>query len=158
MFMKIISVTFEHGAMLPGKYTCDGENTNPPLLFQNIPTDTRSLVLIMTDPDVPTEIRSDRNWNHWIVFNIPPDVTSIKENSIPEGSVIGISSGGKVGYEGPCPPSQLEPNRHRYFFKLYALDNTIDLTEGSTRQEVEDVIKDHVIESAELMGVYKRNE
>jgi Raf kinase inhibitor-like YbhB/YbcL family protein len=107
------------------------------------------------DPDVPAEIRPDRNWDHWVIFNIPGSVREIGENSQPQG-IAGVGSGGKLVYGGPCPPPQYEPKRHRYFFKLYALDSIIELPQGSSKTRVETAIRGKILASAELIGTYER--
>ena len=144
--MKITSPAFEHGEEIPSEYTCDGSDTSPELNIEDVSEDTKSLVLINDDPDAP-----GRTWDHWIVFNIPSHVTKIDKGREPEG-VAGTNSWGRTGYGGPCPPS----GTHRYFFKLYALDTYLDLEEGSTKGELEAAMAGHIIDSAELMGTYKR--
>lgn len=154
--LEITSTAFEHMGSIPSRYTCDGEDINPPLKIQNIPEGTQSLVLIAYDPDVPKQIRSDQNWDHWIVFNIPPDKTLISENDPLEEGTAGITSNNTLTYGGPCPPKQFEPTEHRYFFKTYALDSRLDLQEGATRMDVEAEMNGHVLDFTELIGVYER--
>lgn len=149
--MNLSSPAFEHNSSIPPKYTCDGANINPPLVISNVPEQTQSLVLLMDDPDVPQQLREDGMWDHWVVFNIPPSTTIISENQEPPG-VLGKGTGGKLGYHGPCPPDR----QHRYFFKLYALDTAINLPEGASKTDVEQVIKGHVLDKTELIGLYKR--
>ncbi len=149
--MKIKSSAFENNQSIPSKYTCDGQDTNPALEFSDIPEDAKTLVLIMDDPDVPVNLRGDGMWDHWIVFNISPDIKEISEGEEPLG-VHGRGTSGNLKYHGPCPPDR----EHRYFFKLYALDKELDLPEGSTKQEVETAMQGHILESAELIGLYKR--
>jgi Raf kinase inhibitor-like YbhB/YbcL family protein len=149
--MKLESPAFEHGGKIPSKHTCDGENTNPPLTISDVPSEAKSLVLIMDDPDVPKTIREDGMWDHWVVFNIPPDVREIKEGEEPEG-VHGAGTGGNEDYFGPCPPDR----EHRYFFKLYALDANLDLPGKARKQQVEEAMGGHLIVQAELMGLYER--
>jgi Raf kinase inhibitor-like YbhB/YbcL family protein len=149
--MKLSSAAFEHEGSIPSKYTCDGENINPPLLISEVSGKAVSLVLIMDDPDVPTYLREDGMWDHWIVFNMPRTLTEIPEDSQPEG-VPGSSTRKTLSYGGPCPPDR----EHRYFFKLYALDTKLDLPEGATKKQVEDAMQDHIIEKAVLMGKYER--
>ncbi|OGH06154.1 MAG: phosphatidylethanolamine-binding protein [Candidatus Levybacteria bacterium RBG_16_35_11] len=146
--MEIKSPIFENNKEIPSKYTCDGEGINPPLTFSNIPKEAKSLVLIMDDPDAPMG-----TFTHWVIFNIDPKITEIKENSIPSGSTLGLNNGGGVKYVGPCPPS----GTHRYFFKLYALDITLSLTgEKISNREVEAAIQNHIVKKAELLGLYTR--
>ena len=142
-----IKSNFEHNSVIPTKYTCDGEDINPPLEVSNIPEGTASFVLIVDDPDAPAG-----TWVHWVVFNIPPNVKSIGENSVPKDSTQGINSFNKVDYGGPCPPS----GTHRYFFKLYSLDNTIGLDSSATKADVESAMQGHILASAELIGLYSR--
>ncbi len=151
--MKIISSAFRNGEMIPVKYTCNGENINPPLEFVEVPEEAVSLVLIMDDPDVPVQVREDRMWNHWIKFNIPPTTRGVAENSEPAG-VAGIGTSGNLKYHGPCPPD----TEHRYFFKLYALDTELDLPEGATKKEVEKAMTNHIIAQAQLIGLYEQPE
>lgn len=149
--MKLSSPQFEDQGLIPSKYTCDGENINPPLTIEEVPEKAQSLVLLMDDPDVPTSIRPDGMWDHWVVFNIPPSTSEILEGQNPEG-ILGANTRGEQKYGGPCPPDR----EHRYFFKLYALDTMLKLAAGSSKSEVEEAIKDHVIEKVELMGRYDR--
>ena len=144
--MLITSPSFAHNAMIPPKYTCQGEDINPPLEIDNIPSNTKSLVLIMDDPDAPMG-----TWVHWTVWNIPPDTKTIGENTKPQG-MEGITSFGKPGYGGPCPPS----GTHRYFFKLYALDTNLDLSLATKKEELEKTMKGHILDKAELIGLYKK--
>ena len=130
--MKLTSSGFENEGKIPSKYTCDGKNTNPPLTIAEVPKGTKSLALIMDDPDVPKNIRKDGVWDHWIVFNIPPDLTEIKEGKEPQGTH-GLGTGNNTEYYGPCPPDR----EHRYFFKLYALDCKLELLEKATKRDVE---------------------
>lgn len=147
MSMQIKSSAFENNEKIPAKYTCDGQNINPPLTFSQVPKEAKSLVLIVDDPDAP-----GKTWTHWVLYNILSSTLQILENQIPEGAVEGVTDFGSTGYGGPCPPS----GTHRYFFKLYALDTTLDLEESATKADVEEKIKDHIIEKAELIGLYSR--
>ncbi len=149
--MKIQSSAFEHNQSIPAKYTCDGDNINPPLMFSDVPIDTKSLVLIMEDPDVPKNIRADGMWNHWLVWNIPPETKEVLENATPLG-VVGKNTGGQFSYQGPCPPDR----EHRYLFKLYALDTMLNLDKSVTKQELEKTMEGHVKASSELIGRYNR--
>lgn len=149
--MKLTSSAFVQGEKIPSKYTCDGDNINPPLEITGVPHEAQSLVLIAEDPDVPKNLREDGMWDHWVVFNIPPDTAAIAENSEPAGTP-GLGTNGKTGYAGPCPPDR----EHRYFFKLFALDTQLDLPEKSTKAEVENAMPGHVLSHAELMGTYER--
>lgn len=155
--MKITSSAFENNTGIPAKYTCDGENINPALSLSGVPQNAKSLVLIMDDPDAPMG-----TFVHWIVFNINPKTQKIEENSVPAGSMLGKTSSGKLGYIGSCPPpaspEQLqrgESGTHRYFFKLYALDNILNL-ESPDKATLEKQIQSHILDHAELVGLYMR--
>jgi len=149
--MKLTSSVFGHDQKIPSKYTCDGKNTNPPLSISDVPVGTRSLALIMEDPDVPKKLRADGMWDHWVVFNMPPDLKEIQEGKEPEGAA-GVGTNGDTGYFGPCPPDR----EHRYFLKLFALDTMLDLPAKPTKKDVEKAMEDHVLEKTELMGRYER--
>lgn len=151
-FMKLVSPDFEHEAVIPREYTCDGENINPVLYIRDVPSQAQSLVLLMDDPDVPTSVRADNNWDHWVVFNIPPTTARIDKNSVPEGAIVGRSTSGANAYGGPCPPD----GEHRYFFKVYALDTVLDLTARATKQDVLNAMEGHIYDQTELMGRYTR--
>jgi len=144
--MKIVSLAFQNNSKIPGKYTCHGENINPPLSFLDIPQDAKSLALIMDDPDA-----SAKTWVHWVVYNINPKTTKVDENTIPQGGIEGMTDFGKTGYGGPCPPSGV----HRYFFKLYAL-NTILKLQNADKKMVEEKMQGYIIDQAELIGLYNR--
>lgn len=145
--MRITSPTFEHNSSIPAKYTCDGENISPPLNIEQIPDNAKSLVLIVDDPDAPAG-----TWVHWLIWNINPNTSSIQENSIPPNSIEGTTSFGNTGYGGPCPPN----GTHRYFFRIYALDTSIELNSTATKSELEKSIVDHIVDHAELIGLYHR--
>lgn len=147
--MKIKSRAFEEGEKIPSKYTCDGENINPPLEISEVPGNAKSLVLIMDDPDAVKP--AGKVWDHWLVWNIPPSTTEILEGREPEG-VHGKGTAGNKEYYGPCPPDA----EHRYFFKIYALDNMLDIPEGSTKAVLEKAMEGHIIDMAELIGRYQR--
>lgn len=147
--MKLTSPAFNEGEKIPSKYTCEGENVNPPLDFAEIPPTAKSLVLIMDDPDVPASVRKDRMWVHWIVFNMPPSTKKLSENKTPPG-LQGKNTGGENAYQGPCPPDR----EHRYFFKLYALSTLLNLPEGATKEDLKKAMKGHILAEARLIGVY----
>lgn len=151
--MQLTSSAFKHQEKIPSKYTCEGNNINPELLISHVPLNTQSLVLIVDDPDVPEWIRKDRMWDHWVVFNIPPQTTHIAENSHPFG-VPGRNTEGGLEYQGPCPPDR----EHRYFFKLYALDTKLSLAKGATKKQVEEAMQGHIIAHTELIGRYEKRE
>ncbi len=146
--MEITSEAFANNGNIPEKYTCDGENISPPLEILQVPEEAKSLVLIMADPD---SVKSTgKIWNHWVLFNISIDISEIEEGA--EIGTSGMNSFGNKGYGGACPTS----GEHSYLFRLYALDIELDLKEGASKEEVEEVMKDHIIETAELIGRYSR--
>lgn len=142
--MKITSPAFENSAPIPDKYSCKGENFNPELNFSDIPTDTKSLALIVDDPDAPVG-----DWVHWILWNIPV-TSSIAENSY--SGTQGVTSFGENKYGGPCPPS----GTHRYYFKLFALDTELDLPTSSGKSELLETMRGHTLAQAELMGIFSK--
>lgn len=142
--MKLTSPDFKNNEYIPKKFTCDGQGINPGLVIDGVPSQAKSLVLIVDDPDAPAG-----TFVHWVVFDIP--VTGkIEENSIPGKQ--GVNTAGELNYVSPCPPS----GTHRYFFKIYALDNFLNIAEGVTKQELEKAIKNYILDKAELIGLYKR--
>ena len=145
--LRIASPVFSEGGFIPQKYTCRGMNINPPLTIDGIPPDTRSLVLIVDDPDAPMG-----TWTHWVLFNIPR-ILKIEENSTPANATLGLTSSQNSSYSGPCPPS----GTHRYFFRLYALNTTLGLGTGATRDHVEQAMIGHSIGEAKIMGKYTRS-
>lgn len=145
--MKIESPSFNSGENIPTKYTCDGENIIPPLVFSEVPEKARSLVLIMDDPDSPTGV-----WTHWTIWNINPKVIGVPEGLVPEGAMEGKTTFGDIGYGGPCPGK----GSHRYFFKLYALDTELKIPPGSARETLVEAIKGRVVAEAETYGLYSR--
>ncbi|MDR3624970.1 MAG: YbhB/YbcL family Raf kinase inhibitor-like protein [Chlamydiales bacterium] len=150
--MKLTSTHFKENENIPSQYTCEGLGCNPELHIQDVPKGTLSLALIMDDPDVPVNIRKDCMYDHWVVFNMPKDTAVIKENLTPPGT-LGKNTSGSLGYIGPCPPDR----RHRYFFKLYALDCTLPLAEGATKKQVEKAMDGHILAQATLMGTYEKH-
>ncbi len=151
--MKVKSPAFKEGGIIPSRYTCEGKNINPPLEIKDVPPTAKSLVLIMDDPDVPKKLRPSGIYDHWIVFNIPPHINKIDEQASPFGAQ-GRNSSGQNGYTGPCPPDR----EHRYFFKLYALDDILDLPEGSTKKEVEEAMEGHIMMQYEFIGRYEKGQ
>jgi Raf kinase inhibitor-like YbhB/YbcL family protein len=145
--LKISSQAFGNNSAIPKKFTCDGEDINPLLKIENVPAGAKSLALIMDDPDAPGGM-----WVHWVVWNIDPGVSEIKEDSVPKGGVQGINDFRKHDYGGPCPPS----GTHRYFFKLYALDTVLNIGTSSTKTDLEKAMKGHIISQAQIIGLYSR--
>lgn len=146
--LHLTSQAFNEKEAIPSKYTCDGENISPPLQWEGAPTGTKSFVLIVDDPDAPS-----KTWTHWIVYNISSGTTECKEGAAPYGSLQGINDFGQTEYGGPCPPS----GTHRYFFKLYALDELLTLPQGAEKQQIENKIKGHILAEDRLIGIYKRS-
>jgi Raf kinase inhibitor-like YbhB/YbcL family protein len=149
--MQISSPSFKHHEAIPSTYTCDGANINPALIISEVPSQAKSLVLIMDDPDVPKFVREDGLWVHWLMWNIKPDTTLIPENTAPLG-IVGKNTRDLNAYGGPCPPDR----EHRYFFKLYALDVILDLAATADKKQLEQAMQGHIIEQTELIGVYNR--
>ena len=157
MAMTLNSPAFRPNGHIPPKYTCEGEDVSPPLAWTGVPAGARSLVLIVDDPDAPDPKAPKMVWVHWVVYNIPPATEGLPESAgngrMPQGVLSGLNDFGKTAYGGPCPPI----GRHRYFFKLYALDITLDL-KGATKSQVEQAIRGHVLASAELVGTYQKGD
>jgi Raf kinase inhibitor-like YbhB/YbcL family protein len=157
------SPAFDEGGAIPKAFTCDGSDRSPPLEWSGVPESARSLVLICDDPDAPLG-----TWSHWVVFNLAPQVSGLKEGvpaeetiaaAVPQGgddklpqARQGTNDFGKVGYGGPCPPG----GTHRYYFRLYALDIQLDLGSSATRSQVLRAIEGHILAEGRLMGKYKR--
>jgi Raf kinase inhibitor-like YbhB/YbcL family protein len=144
--MKITSSAFQEGGNIPSKFTCDGSDISPPLQIAEVPSGTKSLALVVDDPDAPSGL-----FTHWMVWNISPQTNTIEEGSTPKG-VDGTNDFGKSGYGGPCPPS----GTHRYYFKIFALDRELDLPPGTKRSQLDAAMKGHVVEQGELIGRYSR--
>jgi len=157
MAFTLTSSDFAHNGAIPSKFTCDGQQVNPHLSIAGVPEGAKSLALIMDDPDIPQVFKEQRgidSFDHWTLFNIPPET-----REIPQGSTAGVAGqngGGKNEYAGPCPPREYEPSEHRYFFKLYALDADLALPIGATKKQVIDAMEGHIIEETNLIGRYKR--
>lgn len=151
--ISITSEAFRNGDAIPAEYTCGGKNISPPLSWNGVPNGTKSIALIMDDPDVPhgTSV-------HWLLFNIPAETKKLPRavpgnKTLPDGSRHGITYLGRTEYNGPCPP----PGKpHRYYFKVYALDTKLDLPAGATKAEVERAMEGHILAKGELMGKYGR--
>lgn len=152
MEIKIVSSAFEDGGMIPSRYTCDGENVSPPLQWEGLPGNARSIAIICDDPDAPMG-----TWVHWVVFNLPAETKELAENfpddeTADNGIRQGVTDFGKTGYGGPCPPS----GTHRYFFKIYALDTKIDVVSIMDKKSLLAAMQDHIIAQGQLIGRYKR--
>jgi len=155
MPLTLTSSAFSAGGAIPAKYTCDGEDSSPPLEWSGVPDRAMSLALIVDDPDAPDPAAPKVRWVHWVLYNIPPDARGLpaaaRSGKLPPGAQEGSNDFKKIGYGGPCPPI----GRHRYFFTLYALDTSLPESERPSRADVEAAMKGHVIEKAELMGTYE---
>ena len=157
MPLTLTSPVFENNGFVPEMYTCDGSNISPPLTVGSIPPDTVSLVLVMDDPDIPEAVKVARGierFDHWSVFNLPPDTTEI-----PEGGGLGVegmNSAGRIGYTGPCPPTEYEPTTHRYIFRLYALARSLEFSNPPSLAEIETAAAAAATAKAELIGLYSR--
>jgi hypothetical protein len=156
MAFTITSPAFRHEGEIPQKYTCDGEDLSPPLSWTGLPPETRSLVLIVDDPDAPDPAAPQMTWGHWVLYNIPPSTTGLSEgipsSQLPAGTLEGRNDWRRTGYGGPCPPK----GRHRYFFKLYALDGLLPDLRQPTKVQLEQAMKKHILAQATLIGMYQR--
>ena len=146
--MKLTSSAFSDGSIIPKKYGYNYQNVNPPLKIENIPSNTKSLVLIMDDPDALSAV--GKIWVHWTLWNIPPNISEIPENSFPVDSVQGVTDFGQIGYGGPAPPDK----KHTYFFKLYAINKTLELKSNSLIKDIETQLSDCIIAECVLRGTY----
>jgi Raf kinase inhibitor-like YbhB/YbcL family protein len=154
MALKISSPAFADGGAIARKYTCQGEDISPALVFSGVPQGTKSLVLIVDDPDAPDPKAPKMTYVHWVVVDLPPDTPGLAEAiaELPAGARSGTNDWKRTGYGGPCPPI----GRHRYFFKLYALDAKLGLTEP-TKPEVLEAMKGHVLAEAQIIGTYEKS-
>lgn len=152
--MDLTSTAFADGSEIPQTYTCEGRDIAPPLAWHGVPPNTRSLALVVDDPDAPDPAAPKMTWVHWIVLDLPAGAGGIPEGAkpLPPGCREGTNDWKRTRYGGPCPPI----GRHRYFFKLYALDATLHALAHPTRQELERAMKGHVIASAQLIGTYQK--
>ncbi len=146
----IKSSAFKDGGAIPLKYTCDGDNVNPLLEVRNVPADAKSLVLIMDDPDATR----GSTWYHWLIWNIDPKTQYIDEDTVPYGAVQGKGSGGRVRYEGPCPPRG--NSAHHYRFSIYALDTLLDLPAGADEIALKEAMNGHILAQGMIVGLYGR--
>lgn len=153
--MVVTSSAFNDGQRMPDKYTCVGENVSPDIAWSNTPNKAKTIAMICDDPDAPAG-----TWVHWVIFNIPADWQKVpeavsSEEILSNGACQGMNSFGKTGFGGACPPKG--HGRHHYFFKVYALDTTLDLGPGATKQDLETAMIGHVLATGELMGTYSRD-
>lgn len=158
MSLKLWSKAFGHGGEIPRRYTCDGKNISPPLEWSGIPQGTRSLVLVIDDPDAPDPAAPLMTWVHWLLFNIPPTENGLPEavgaSHLPAGTCVGTNSGKRNAYSGPCPPV----GRHRYFHKLYALDTVLDNSGIHDVDDLERAMSGHIIAETEFFATYARHD
>ncbi len=151
--MKLTSSAFPNEGAIPQVHTCEGRDLAPPLAWSAVPDGAKSLALIVDDPDAPDPRAPKRTWVHWVVFDLPVSAGGLPEGgALPEGAKSGQNDWGREGYGGPCPPI----GRHRYFFKLYALDTAIGDREALKKSDLERLMKDHVLADATLMGTYEK--
>ncbi|HSF47283.1 MAG TPA: YbhB/YbcL family Raf kinase inhibitor-like protein [Burkholderiales bacterium] len=155
MPLTLNSTAFSNGASIPKQYTCQGNDISPPLSWSGVPAGTKSLILIVDDPDAPDPAAPQRTWVHWVLYNLPPNTAGLAEavKSLPAGTMEGLNDWKRVGYGGPCPPI----GRHRYFHKLYALDSVLPDLNRPTKADLEKAMKGHVLEQAELIGTYQKS-
>jgi len=155
--LTLTSPAFEPGGKIPSKYTCEGDDVSPPLRIAGAPDGTKSFALILDDPDAPDPKAPKRVWVHWVVYNLPPDITALAENvgsgGVPAGTTAGINDWTQTGYQGPCPPI----GRHRYFHKLYALDTVLPAA-AMSKAALEAAMEGHVLARVELMGTYQKGD
>lgn len=155
MTLVIESSAFAPGGEIPITYTCDGMDRSPPLSWSALPEGTRSLALIVDDPDAPDPRAPKRTWVHWVVYNLPPESTGLAEGltDLPSGALAGLNDWKRLDYGGPCPPV----GRHRYFHKLYALDTVLPDLGGPTKLQLEQAMRGHVLATGQLIGTYARS-
>lgn len=153
MMIQLSTNSFTPGGTIPTKFTCSGADVSPELAWEAPPAETKSLALIVDDPDAPAG-----TWNHWLLYNLSPSIHELPENQphsaeLPNGALQGKNDFGKIGYNGPCPP----PGKpHRYFFRLFALDTKLELKAGADRKTLEQAMKDHILAQGEVMGTFGR--
>ena len=154
--MVLTSPDFQNQGMIPKKHTCDGRDISPALNWSNVPSEAKSLVLIVDDPDAPDPAAPQRTWVHWVLYNIPVTSESlaqgIEKRALPKGTLEGLNDWGRTGFGGPCPPI----GRHRYFHKLYALNIVLPDLKKPTKAKLEAAMEGHVISKAELIGLYQK--
>lgn len=156
MSMSLKSTAFAHLEEAPKQYTCDGTDISPALSWSGVPSNAKSLALIVDDPDAPDPAAPKMTWVHWVLYNIPPSNSGLAENvaagALPQGTLQGKNDWKQTGYRGPCPPI----GRHRYFFKLYALDTELPDLNEPDKARLEKAMSGHIIDQAELIGTYQR--
>ena len=157
MALTLTSSAFQAGGNIPSKHTCEGDDIPPPLAIAGVPDGTKSLALIVDDPDAPDPKAPKLVWVHWVLFNLPPGLKSLPEDAggkgLPKGTVVGVNDWKRASYGGPCPPI----GRHRYFHKLYALDASLP-AKALSKTELEASMRGHILAQAELMGTYQKGD
>jgi len=157
MALTLTSAAFKYNGAIPALYTCQGKDVSVPLAWSGVPAGAKSLVLIVDDPDAPDPKAPRMTWVHWVLYNLPPSATGLKEGikpgELPKGTLEGLNDWKRTGYGGPCPPI----GRHRYFHKLYALDTVLPAMESPTKADLEQAMKGHVLEKVELIGTYQKS-
>ena len=157
MALLLRSPAFTHNGAIPQHYTCQGADESPPLSWSGLPAGTKSVALIVDDPDAPDPAAPQLTWVHWVLYNIPPTATglneAVKPNALPAGTREGLNDWKRTGYGGPCPPI----GRHRYFHKLYALDTVLPDLKPPTKAALERAMKGHILEKTELIGTYRKS-
>lgn len=157
MGLSIMSPSFMQGSEIPARHTCDGLNISPPIMWAGLPPGTKSLALIVDDPDAPDPAAPQMTWVHWLLYNIPANTSELTESgageNLPSGTLQGVNDWHRTSYAGPCPPI----GRHRYFFKLYALDSVLPDLKKPTKASLENAMQGHVLAQSSLMGVYRRH-
>ena len=158
MAFVLTSTAFSTNGPIPKLYSCEGSDISPPLAWSGIPQGTRSLVLIVDDPDAPDPKAPKLTWVHWVLYNIPAAATGLAENEkkqgVPKGALPGLNDWKRTGYGGPCPPI----GRHRYFHKLYALDTTLPDLKQPTKAQLLQAMQDHVLGETQLIGTYQKGQ
>jgi Raf kinase inhibitor-like YbhB/YbcL family protein len=156
--LELTSTAFAAGKIIPKKYTCEGDDRSPPLAWNGAPDGTRSFALIVDDPDAPDPAAPKMTWVHWVLYNVPSSATSLGESAssgaLPAGAVEGRNDFKRVRFGGPCPPI----GRHRYYFKLYALDTLLPASPALDKPGLLSAMQDHVLAQAELMGTYQKGD
>jgi len=155
--MKLNTTSFRPNSEIPSNYTCEGADVSPELSWDEVPTEAKSLVLIVDDPDAPDPAAPKMTWVHWILYNIPPIVHNLEQGiadqELPSGTLQGVNDWRRIGYSGPCPPV----GRHRYYYKLYALDDVLPDLGKPAKADLENAMQGHIIAYAELVGTYKKH-
>ena len=152
--MELTSIALAQGGDIPPRYTCEGEDIAPPLIWRDVPQGTQSLALIVDDPDAPDPAAPTMTWVHWVLYDIPPGAAGLPEGGkpLPDGARAGLNDWHRAGYGGPCPPV----GRHRYFFKLYALDRLLSGLHTPKKADLEHAMRGHMLGQAVLMGTYQK--